>query len=49
MTEALRISQRQIDWLHEFGLPGTDAALKTLQRKGEIVIVEQENEDGKQN
>ena len=38
MTEALRVSQRQIDWLHEFGLPGTDAALEALKERGEIVI-----------
>jgi hypothetical protein len=47
MTETLRVSQRQINWLHEFGLPGTDAALETLKQKGEIVIIDgQEKENG---
>ncbi len=37
-AEPLVVSQRQIDWLHSFRIPGTDEALKSLEQAGEITF-----------
>jgi hypothetical protein len=40
MTAVLRVRQADVEWLRSLGIPGTDAALDSLKKEGEVVVVD---------
>jgi hypothetical protein len=36
----MKVTQRQIDWLYSFEIPGTEKAVKALIKRGEFVLIE---------
>ncbi len=39
--EPMMVTQRQIDRIKSYGIPGADDALKALMKRGEIVLIKE--------